>query len=176
MRIRRVERLPGRVARIERVGKAGVDICIAQRLEFLAVAAPEGIEHHAIGAFGAGHEQAHVKPAIGGNDRTDARFGGGIEIAGFRHRRREAVRRGGVRFGQARRQRAGRAQRVGLLDAAADRLLVLLGPAAQDRIEPQAQEGRDHGQDDDLNNHTHMSRKGGPGLPIHVSAARIATG
>ena len=39
------------------------------------------------------------------------------------------------------------------VEAVGDRLLLMLGAAAEHRIEPQAQEGCDHGKDDDLVNH-----------------------
>src|SRR5690606_12956269 len=60
-----VERFARRLARVDRGGKALVDVVVAELTQLFLVAAPERLEHHAVGRLGAFEESEQVETAVG---------------------------------------------------------------------------------------------------------------
>ena len=133
--------------------KALADLVIGEEGELLAVALPEGLEHHPVGGLRAFEEAGDVEAGIGGDDRADA--GGGALLIG------EAARLG--RYWRRRRRAvaAGGASGVGF--GPGHRLLLVAGPLAEHGIEPEAHEQGDHGQAGRSRRSTNFSR-GRPAL------------
>ena len=75
-----VEDVAGGLALVDRGLEGGADLVVGEEGELLAVALPEGFEHHPIGGLGALEEAGDVEAGIGGDDRADA--GGGALLIG----------------------------------------------------------------------------------------------
>ena len=135
-----VEHVAGGLALGDRRLEGGADLVAGEEGQLLAVALPEGLEHHPVGGLRALEEAGDVEAGIGGDDRADA--GGGALLVG------EAAR-----LGAGRRRRRARAAAVSASGAGlgpGHRLLLVAGALAEHGIEPQAHEQGDHGQQDDL--------------------------
>ena len=132
-----------RVARFDRLDKGFVAVVVAQVAQRVAVALPIGFEDHPIRRFGAFHEAAGVEIAVAGEQLAQADFGGGFvnEARGVggadRRRRRFAVL-------QTHRRRRG-----AIVAARQHGFLLMPGALAEYRVQPHAEEGGNHGEQDD---------------------------
>src|SRR3546814_14960134 len=123
-----VERLLLRLARVDRGGEAGIDVCVAQLLQQVPISLPERFEDHGIGALGTFKEGDDVKPGVGGGDRAHAAFDHrhkAIDLQCMLWRQRRN------RLYQLRRH-----AEVVRLESLLDTLLLVSGPLATPRIEP----------------------------------------
>ena len=141
-----VERFARSLARVERRNEAGIDIIVAQFAQGFAVTLPEGFEHHAVSTARAFEELGDVEAAVGGGNLADAAFDRGHHAFKL-HRTRRGDRGRGNRA-----RDAGRL--VVRIEALRHRLFLVLRPATEHRIEPQAQKGGDHGEENDFKHWT----------------------
>ena len=123
---------PAVFARVDCADETFVDIIVAQFAQRFAVAIPERFEHHFVGAFARRRETGQVEVAIRRSDLADSAFD-------RRHDAFEFDRAGGTVGAALPDEPAEACRRV---EALGYQFLLVLSPATEHRIEPQAQERR----------------------------------
>ena len=150
--------LPGVLARLDRAGKILEHPVVEERTQRLALAFREGGDDHLEGGLGTLDEVLRRKAGVGHRDLGQPRL-----ERRARGRRRQLGRRAGVTLGVvgkrddlvARTLRGLRMERIGAL-------ALLAGTPAEHAPQPQDQEGRDHGEEDDVDEmHVHCFQSAG---------------
>jgi hypothetical protein len=119
-----------------------VAVVVAEIAQRVAVALPISLENHAIRRFGAFHETARVEIAIGREQLAEAGFGGGFVDEARSVGRCGSSRLRSVIFVEPDRRGGGALARQ-------HRLLLMPRALAEHRVEPHAEEGGNHGEQDD---------------------------
>src|SRR5690606_16664173 len=139
-----VESFSRGLACVDRTGEALVDVVVAELLKLFLVTAPESFEHHTVGSLTAFEESQEIEAPVGSRNFAQAPFDRGRKVGKFAIAAR--------RFGWEGRDRAQRVTGVTALESSRHRFFLVLRAAAEHRIEPEAEEGRDHGENDDFDN------------------------